>query len=400
VPVFTKYAQFYDTYYAQKNYEAEAGFVLDVAGRFGPPPGSVLDMGCGTGRHITEFLKRGLRCEGFDQSSGMLDQACQRLAGQEVRLSQANLTTFHSAKTYDLVVSLFAVIGYLVRNSDLIAGFRTARRHLNPGGVFVFDGWFGPAVLDQRPEYRRHEYRRDGELVVREATPTLDLCRQTVTVQYDLEISNDGRVLQHISEEHCMRLMFVQEIALAAEAAGLEIVHCCPFMEPDGQPNSKTWNVCFVARSITKDDSAATERHLPVDGIEWIQQGDQVLALIIRADYEPVKTQFISPPTYKQQIGFVVHPKGGAIIPHVHHELVRNLIGTSEVLLIRRGSCCIDFYLQDKSFHCTKELNVGDTVALVSGGHGFRMREDTVFLEVKQGPYIGEDEKERFAATR
>jgi SAM-dependent methyltransferase len=246
--VFTDYAQFYDLYYAHKDYEAEAQFVLDLAGRFGDAPRSVLDMGCGTGRHITEFLKRGLRCEGFDRSPAMLERARKSLAGQDIRLTEGDLTSFQGGSTHGLVVSMFAVMGYLTSNEDLIAGLRTARRHLSESGVFVFDGWFGPAVLSQRPAYRRHEYRRGEELIVREANPELDPVSQTVNVRYEVTVSAGGRPVNHISEEHRMRLMFAQEMALAASAAGLEIVHCCPFMQPDGRVSTETWNVCFAAR--------------------------------------------------------------------------------------------------------------------------------------------------------
>jgi hypothetical protein len=130
--------------------------------------------------------------------------------------------------------------------------------------------------------------------------------------------------------------------------------------------------------------------------IEWIRSGDLVLAVIIPNDYEPKKSEFITPNSYKQQVGFIVYPGGGSIIPHVHHELSRELLGTSEVLFLKSGRCWVDFYLQDKTLFCSRELKSGDLLLLVNGGHGFRMIEDTVFLEIKQGPYIGEHEKERF----
>lgn len=131
-------------------------------------------------------------------------------------------------------------------------------------------------------------------------------------------------------------------------------------------------------------------------GIEWIGHDEQVLALIIPADYEPASTEFITPDSYKQQVGFIVYPTDGEIAPHIHHEMKRNLLGTSEVLFVRCGHCWVDFYLQDKSPLCSRELKTGDVLILVSGGHGFRMIEDTTFLEIKQGPYIGVQEKERF----
>jgi len=131
-------------------------------------------------------------------------------------------------------------------------------------------------------------------------------------------------------------------------------------------------------------------------GIEWIKCDDRVLALVISAQHSPGASEFVTPDTYKQQVGFIVYPKDGEIQPHLHHEMERQLRGTSEVILVRKGRCWVDFYLDDKSFFCKREIKAGDVLVLVSGGHGFRMIEDTTFLEVKQGPYIGEQEKERF----
>jgi hypothetical protein len=131
-------------------------------------------------------------------------------------------------------------------------------------------------------------------------------------------------------------------------------------------------------------------------GIEWIQNGEQGLAIIIPNNYEPKNSEFITPNNYKQQVGLIVYPKDGIIVPHIHQELKRNLTGTSEVLFLKKGHCWVDFYLLDKSLFCSRELATGDLILLISGGHGFRMIEDTVFLEVKQGPYIGEHEKEKF----
>lgn len=137
-----------------------------------------------------------------------------------------------------------------------------------------------------------------------------------------------------------------------------------------------------------------------MSGIEWIRDGEQVIAIIIPSSYAPPATQFVTPDTYKQQVGFIVYGKGGEIAPHVHHEVARSLLGTSEVLIVRRGRCQVDFYTQQKVYMTTRELQSGDVLILVSGGHGFRMIEDTVFLEIKQGPYAGPAEKERFEAHR
>jgi mannose-6-phosphate isomerase-like protein (cupin superfamily) len=130
--------------------------------------------------------------------------------------------------------------------------------------------------------------------------------------------------------------------------------------------------------------------------IERIYFGEKPLAFIIRTEFPMDKTTFLTPPEFKQQVGFVVYPQGGEIARHVHRALARHLVGTSEVLVIRKGRCEIDIYNDERDLVATRELRVGDVMLMVGGGHGFRMMEDTVFLEIKQGPYTGVDEKERF----
>ena len=66
------------------------------------------------------------------------------------------------------------------------------------------------------------------------------------------------------------------------------------------------------------------------------------------------------------------------------------------MLIIKKGRCQIDIYNNERELVVTRELAEGDIMLMVSGGHGFRLLEDTILLEVKQGPYTGLEEKERF----
>ena len=130
--------------------------------------------------------------------------------------------------------------------------------------------------------------------------------------------------------------------------------------------------------------------------VERIPEAGATLAVLIRARLAPAATTFFTPPEYKQQVGFVVYPAGGVIERHTHVPLERHLVGTSEVIVVRSGRCELDVYDDDRVLVATRSLEAGDVMLMVGGGHGFRMTEDTVLLEVKQGPYTGLDEKERF----
>jgi mannose-6-phosphate isomerase-like protein (cupin superfamily) len=134
----------------------------------------------------------------------------------------------------------------------------------------------------------------------------------------------------------------------------------------------------------------------PASGVEIIAKDGVELCLIVRADFATPATTFITPSDYKQQVGFVVYPSGGEVQRHLHLPLERHLVGTSEVVIVREGRCIVDVYDSAKELVASREVGAGDIVLMVAGGHGFRMLEDTVFLEVKQGPYLNREEKERF----
>lgn len=134
-----------------------------------------------------------------------------------------------------------------------------------------------------------------------------------------------------------------------------------------------------------------------LDHIELISSSIGVpLAYVVRAAEDPQQTTFVTPDEANLQVGFVVYPAGGEIARHEHRPIERTIRGTSEVLIVRSGCCELDVYDDARALVATRELRQGDVMVMVGGGHGFRLTEDTVLLEVKQGPYTGPDEKERF----
>jgi hypothetical protein len=131
--------------------------------------------------------------------------------------------------------------------------------------------------------------------------------------------------------------------------------------------------------------------------MEYIRTADNTLVtIIIRQDYLPDETTFVTSPDLAQQVGFVVYPSGGVIKRHIHKNVDRKNISSSEALIVRQGRLEIDIYDQDKNFLATRELQAGDFVLMVSGGHGFRVLEAVVLLEIKLGPYAGAADKELF----
>ncbi len=133
--------------------------------------------------------------------------------------------------------------------------------------------------------------------------------------------------------------------------------------------------------------------NIPIEHITW---NGQFIATILRRDFRPEQTTFITPDAYYQQTGLVVYPAGGVIKRHLHLPLQRHLVGTPETILVRAGKVEVDLFGLDRTPLGTWVLEAGDLIILAGGGHGFRCLENTILLEVKQGPYTGLKEKEFF----
>jgi hypothetical protein len=130
-----------------------------------------------------------------------------------------------------------------------------------------------------------------------------------------------------------------------------------------------------------------------------IETHGKQLAYIVRANWNPAKTEFLTPDSFSLQMGMIVYPKGHSIEPHLHLPVVREVHGTNEVVVVRSGTCEVDIYDDDRIHVGSYSLFQGDVILLLGGGHGFRMHEDTVLFEVKQGPYVGMADKIRFQAN-
>jgi SAM-dependent methyltransferase len=249
------YADHYDHLYAEKNYGAECdlielAFQRYAAGR----PVRVLDVGCGTGGHALELARRGYAMTGVDLSNAMLDRA--RSKAQELPSARrphwicGDARDFDAGSVYDAAVMMFAVIGYLNGNEDVLRGLRNIHRHLRPGGVFVCDFWYGPSVLSVRPSDRiRVLDLPGGQQFIRATRTELDVPRHTADVSFRLWNLDGDRVSGQAAELHRLRYFFPQEFALMLGIAGFEQVGISAFPSLNQPLDEQTWNAVVVARA-------------------------------------------------------------------------------------------------------------------------------------------------------
>ena len=133
-----------------------------------------------------------------------------------------------------------------------------------------------------------------------------------------------------------------------------------------------------------------------MEKIEKIEKKNKLLAMIIRHDYTSEGVNFVTSDEYSQQVAYMHHPTGKIIDAHVHNLIHRNVVFTQEVLIIKKGILRVDFYDEYEDYLASKDLYAGDMILLVSGGHGFQVLDEVEMIEVKQGPYAGENDKKRF----
>ena len=130
--------------------------------------------------------------------------------------------------------------------------------------------------------------------------------------------------------------------------------------------------------------------------IELIRNLDQTIGLIIRADHKADGIEFFTPDVFSQQLAYMNRPEGYVIPPHVHNPVKRDVVWTQEVLFIKSGKVRVDFYTDGRHYLESRVVSTGDVILLAAGGHGFEMLEPTEMIEVKQGPYCGDQDKTRF----
>ena len=130
--------------------------------------------------------------------------------------------------------------------------------------------------------------------------------------------------------------------------------------------------------------------------IEQITHQNQLLALIVSHRFNQPGIHFFTPNELSQQLAYMHHPTGKVIQPHVHNPVIREVTYTQEVLFIKSGKLRVDFYNDQQEYLDSRILEAGDVILLVTGGHGFEVLEEIEMIEVKQGPYVGEQDKTRF----
>ncbi|MCB9096161.1 MAG: class I SAM-dependent methyltransferase [Arcobacter sp.] len=244
------YSKYYDLMYEDKDYNNEVEYVDNLIKAINSDAVTLLDLGCGTGKHAELFCEKGYKVHGVDLSREMLQIAEKRKKGKEQLLdfSNSDIRELELKREFDVVVSLFHVISYQNSNEDLIKVFKGIKQHLKNEGIFIFDFWYGPAVLTDLPTKRIKRLENESIKVTRIAEPTLYAHKNVVDVNYDIFIENKyTKEIIEKKELHKMRYYFDTELELICSKFGFKIEKKYEWLREE-EPDFRSWNVVWVLK--------------------------------------------------------------------------------------------------------------------------------------------------------
>jgi SAM-dependent methyltransferase len=213
--MFTRSAELYDAFYAFKDYAAEAQQVEAVIRASCPGARTLLDVACGTGKHLEYLRDRFDAVEGLDLDPALLAVARRRLPG--VALHEGDMTSFDRGRRYDAVTCLFSSIAYATTVERLDAAVAAMAGHLEPGGVLVVEPWVLPedwqedrvhALFVDEPELKAARINRGTTL------------GPTMTIEFHYLVGTPEKV-ERFEERHEVGMFRHEDYVRAFERAGL-----------------------------------------------------------------------------------------------------------------------------------------------------------------------------------
>ncbi len=227
--LFQDYATYYNLFYQDKDYAAEAEYLQALIGTHHAGAATLLDLGCGTGGHAFPLARLGYQVTGVDLSAVSIAQAQARLQTDKppkafLRFQQADIRTLQLHQRFDVVTALFHVLSYQTTHADITATLTTVRKHLAPGGIFICDFWYGPGVLSDPPRVAVKRLENATLRVTRLAEPQMHPNRNVVDVHYTIfALHKPTGQWSETRETHPMRYFFKPELEQFLMEAGLEM---------------------------------------------------------------------------------------------------------------------------------------------------------------------------------
>lgn len=255
---FDAYAAFYDLLYKDKDYKGEAAYINQLITRFfagDPKKGSLLDLACGTGKHLRQLADLGYQSlAGSDIAKAMIDVAVDKQKGQAKPIDYFNYSFQESNKinrTFDIVISMFSAVNYITTYEDQSKTLKNVHGLLKKDGLFLFDYWNGCAVTEIYSPVKVLRKKQENAEILRISETTLDPIDQHVTVKFTCNYFKGDERKAAFEETHHLHYYYFSEMRNLLASHGFEILYVGPFMEMDRPVKTLDWNISIVCRKIS-----------------------------------------------------------------------------------------------------------------------------------------------------
>ena len=244
---FKEYSKYYYLLYKDKDYQKEADYIGKLIQTYSPNSQTLLDIGCGTGKHAYLMAEKGYTTYGIDLSEAMLKEASTSF-GQKVLFSKGDIRDFKLDRSFDIITSLFHVMSYQTTNSDLYQAFESVYQHLKPGGYFIFDCWYGPGVVADGPKVKVKRLQNDEIKLTRITEPLIHANECVVDVNFDITVydRSEGKT-NNFTETHPMRYLFKNEIEMLCDKYNFRLIDNFAWLTFE-KPTEQNWYVVFVLK--------------------------------------------------------------------------------------------------------------------------------------------------------
>ena len=216
----------------------------------------LLDIGCGSGRHMVELAKKGYELTGIDTAPEMIAHVNDLAAREELSIAASinDLRHLTISGTFDAAFCFMDTFRFLLTNEEIKAHFQSVAKHLAPGGLYLLDFWV-PHQWDQVGNEIHQWEQTEGDTTVRvfylQHPETIDPISQTFEDELVFEIKEGEETREIRGGRTRTRLILPQEFAALVDTSGVfELLSTHAEFDVDSEFNleSLSWRMISVLK--------------------------------------------------------------------------------------------------------------------------------------------------------
>lgn len=244
-----EYTQIYDILYSEKDYKQECDLIEKIIREYKPGAKNILDYGCGTGNHTEILSLRGYKISCIDKDENMLKIAKQKLSGHKnIQFYNTEERDKIKPNSIDICITLFDVISFMHSNEEINDFLSYSKKILKKEGLFIFDFWYGPGVINLKPERMWKEYKTKNKNILKLISPVHDIENSLVDFNHEIIVYNKDRILNRFNDNHRMRYFFEKEMNLFLNYHGFKIIKFGTLKDINKHPTRNDWSVLMVCQ--------------------------------------------------------------------------------------------------------------------------------------------------------